>query len=97
MLYIQESLENVNIERAEYAELATLRVVSLNRSKPLHLREPVFHVPIQRASDIIEIQDSVPTRSWISRNGLTLITTSAAQAIYDAHVADGDEEARTLS
>ena len=80
MLYIQESLENVNIERAEQVRLLDSRVA-----------------PFQRASDLIEVEDLVPARAWVYKNGLTLITTSAAQAIYDAHVADGDEEARTLS
>ena len=80
MLYMQESLGNVNIERAEYVQLMDSRVV-----------------PFQRASDIIEVEDLESARAWVSRNGLTLITTSAAQAIYDAHVVNGDEEARTLS
>ena len=53
--------------------------------------------PHQRASDLIEVEDSLAARSWISANGLTTITTSAAQTIYDGHVANGDQEARTLS
>lgn len=80
MLYMQESLGNVNIERAEHIQLS----------------EPTV-VPFQRASDIIEVEDSTAARAWISRNGLTIISTSAAQTIYDGHVSNGDEEARTLS
>jgi len=80
MLYIQESLGNVNIERAEYVQLANPEVV-----------------PYQRASDLIEVEDSTAARAWISKNSLTIITTSAAQTIYDVHVDNGDEEARILS
>jgi len=80
MLYIQESLENVNIERAEYARLTNPEVV-----------------PYQRVADLIEVEDSSAARTWIFKNSLTIITTSAAQTIYDVHVDNGDEEARILS
>ena len=53
--------------------------------------------PVQRASDLIEVEDTTAARAWISKNGLTIISTSAAQTIYDGHVANGDQEARTLS
>ena len=80
MLYIQESLVNVNRERAEY-----VRGI-----------DPAVE-PFQRASDLIEVIDNPIAMEWITRNGLTIISTSAAQTIYDAHVSNGDEEARTLS
>jgi hypothetical protein len=80
MLYIQESLENINFERAEY----------------VRLRDPAVE-PFQRASDLIEVIDNPLAREWVALNDLTLISTSAAQAIYDGHVANGDQEARTLS
>jgi hypothetical protein len=80
MLYLNESLNNINLERAEYVRLTS----------------PTFE-PFQRASDLVEVEDSTVARAWISRNGLTIITTSAAQTIYDGHVARGDQSARTLS
>ena len=80
MLYIQESLVNVNRERAEYVRNI----------------EPTVE-PFQRASDLIEVIDNPRAREWIATNNLTIISTSSAQTIYDGHVANGDQEARTLS
>ena len=80
MLYLNESLNNINLERVEYVRLTS----------------PTFE-PLQRASDLLEVEDSTVARAWIARNELTIITTSAAQTIYDGHVANGDQEARTLS
>ena len=80
MLYINESLENILIERAEYIRGIAPEVV-----------------PFQRASDLVEVEDSPMAQEWIAHNGLTVISTSAAQAIYDSHVAKGDKEARTLT
>lgn len=81
MIYINESLGNVNRDRAEYVRSISNGTVE----------------PFQRASDLIEVIDNPVAREWIAANGLTVISTSVAQTIYDGHVAKGDEEARTLT